>query len=442
MHLLLDCSSQGESSGDDNPHSLDLNEHAPNLNEHFLNPKKRAANPIEEKLKDPKRIRLTPKTFAPKTFCNEVDNDKEIPEKCCNVCCRLLYPEDYCRLSKPHKERIEEMFAKDRQTALGDGKSVPEIEKITWPLLNYRDQNGNQIQELHTHMPLKGPNKGEEYVIIKWSSELGNHHGIRFVNKHWMYPGCQPDELRNLHLRGEGFLCPILVFCELTNSRSKLTQATRAGHHFVSGRIGLYKSKEYLGAHVGTRGLVKLSDKKTKMKPEEKKKILRAWEWLKQNHPLIKQVDVDEPSDLMNASEKVVEREPESDERRNINESGFRACHMGPIGTGGPRTADESNNLDNMAIGILGRDQQIVKYSNPCLLRYLFPTLYPEGQGFFSKDYAGINGGQNHKVIFHDDNLDDHFVDGDESDEEDMDGYVSWSDSDSEGDKSEGNSRV
>jgi hypothetical protein len=205
-----------------------------------------------------------------------------------------------------------------------------------------------------------------------------------------MYPGKQPDELRNLHPRGEGFLSPILVFCELTNSRSKLTQATRAGHHFVSGRIGLYKSKEYLGAHVGTRGLVNLSDVNVKMKPEEKQKIVRAWDWLKQNHPLIKQVDVDEPSDLMNATEKVVDKEPESNERRDVNESGFRACHMGPVGTGGPRTADESNNLDNLAIGILGRDQELVKYSNPYLLGYLFPTLYPEGQGFFSKEHGVI----------------------------------------------------
>ena len=40
------------------------------------------------------------------------------------------------------------------------------------------------------------------------------------------------------------------------------------------------------------------------------------------------------------------------------------------------------------------------------------------------------------------DNLDDHFMDRNESDEDSMDGYVSWSDSDGEGDKSEGNSSV
>lgn len=220
-----------------------------------------------------------------------------------------------------------------------------------------------------------------------------------------MYPGLQPEELRNLHLRGEGFLSPILVFCELTNSRSKLTRATRAGHHFVSGRIGLYKSKEFLGAHVGTRGMVELSDKKVKMKPEEKQKICRAWDWLKLNHPLIRQVDVDEPGDLMNATENVVEQEPESHGARNVNVSGLRAYHLGPVGTGGPRTADESSNLDNMPIGILGRDQQLVKYSNPCLLGYLFPTLYPEGRGFFSKDYDGIEVGQNQRIRYHDGRL-------------------------------------
>ena len=64
---------------------------------------------------------------------------------------------------------------------------------------------------------------------------------IRFVNKYWMYPGDLPEELRNLHPRVEGFLSPILVFSELTSSPSKLNRANRAGHHFVSGRIGLYK---------------------------------------------------------------------------------------------------------------------------------------------------------------------------------------------------------
>ncbi|KAG0061881.1 hypothetical protein BGZ89_011110 [Linnemannia elongata] len=62
---------------------------------------------------------------------------------------------------------------------------------------------------------------------------------------------------------------------------------------------------------------------------------------------------------------------------------------MGPVVTCGTRSADESSYLDNMITGILGCDQQPVKYSNPCLLGYLFPNLYPKGRGFFSKDYRG-----------------------------------------------------
>lgn len=31
--------------------------------------------------------------------------------------------------------RIEEMFVKDMQTTLECGKTLPDIEKITWPLL-------------------------------------------------------------------------------------------------------------------------------------------------------------------------------------------------------------------------------------------------------------------------------------------------------------------
>lgn len=168
----------------------------------------------------------------------------------------------------------------------------------------------------------------------------------------------------------------------------------------MSGRIGLYKSKEYLGAHVGTRDLVKLSDKSIKMKVAEKQKICRAWDWLKQNHWLIRESDVDEPSELMNATEKVVDQELESNGRRNVNKSGFRTYHMGPVDTGGPRTEDESNNLDDMAIGIPGREQQLVKYSNPCFLGYLFPTLYPESRGFYSKDCGGIGHEGYNSILF------------------------------------------
>jgi len=132
-------SSQDESSGDDNPHPFNATEQTP---------------------KGPKRIRGTPKTFRPDTFSNEVENDKGVPVKCCAVCCRLLYPENYCKLSVPHVRKIEEMLIKDRQTAHRNDR---DFEKITWPLLNYRDHNGNRITKLHTHKP-RG--KGAEYVIV------------------------------------------------------------------------------------------------------------------------------------------------------------------------------------------------------------------------------------------------------------------------------------
>ncbi|KAK5814775.1 hypothetical protein F5H01DRAFT_322958 [Linnemannia elongata] len=105
-------------------------------------------------------------------------------------------------------------------------------------------------------------------------------------------------------------------------------------------KVGLHKSNEYLGAHVGTRGLVKLSNMKVDIEDKGLQKICNAWDWM--NWPP-------------------------------------RAYHMGPVGTGGPRTADESSYLDDMIIGILGRDQQFIKYSNPCLLGYLITTLCPKG---------------------------------------------------------------
>jgi hypothetical protein len=215
-----------------------------------------------------------------------------------------------------------------------------------------------------------------------------------------MYPGDQADEIRDLNPIGEGYLCPILVFCELTNSRSKLTPSSRAGYHFVSGRISLCKSKQYFGSHAGTRGLIRLSDIDVKMSIEDKQRICNAWYWMKQNHPLIKDLDIEEPSDLTNATETLLEDVGMTEEDIDISRLG--ACHMGPIGTGGPTTADESNNLANLTIGLLGRDQKVVKYSNPCLLGYLFPTLYPRGQGFYSLDYDGVKRGYDDHIEFYD----------------------------------------
>lgn len=100
MQPLLDCSSQDESSGEDNYHPL--------------NPNEQPLDPQEQRPQAPKRIRLTPASIRVDTFSNEVEKDKEVPEKCCAVCCRLLYPENYCKLSESHKADIEKVFVKDR----------------------------------------------------------------------------------------------------------------------------------------------------------------------------------------------------------------------------------------------------------------------------------------------------------------------------------------
>ena len=218
---------------------------------------------------------------------------------------------------------------------------------------------------------------------------------MRLVNKRWTYRD-QPELLCNLHPFGEGYLYPILVFCELTNSRSKRTKGTRVGRHFVSGRIGLFQSNQYLGANVGTRGLFKLPEKKSTFTLEERRKVYCAWLWLKDHHPLIKNVDMDHPSDLMDGTESIVIQDAVSSGRENVTATEFQAFHMAPVGTEGPRTADESSNLNDTAIGIQGRDQKLVKYSNPFLLGYLFPTLYPRGR----LDYNSIDADQNREIEY------------------------------------------
>ncbi|KAF9200599.1 hypothetical protein BGZ49_009157 [Haplosporangium sp. Z 27] len=169
---------------------------------------------------------------------------------------------------------------------------------------------------------------------------------------------------------------------------------------------------------------------------------------------------MDEPSDLMNASESMATHDSDPSGRKNINVSRLRAIHMGPVGIGGPKTADESNKLENMPIGILGSEQKLVKYSNPCLLGYLFPTLYPEGRGYFSLDYEGIDIDQNQEIQLFDgkpyslpskfvdhtsldidrasyphvlEEVANKLLDDDDAANEESDGYISWSDSDEEG---------
>jgi hypothetical protein len=118
-------------------------------------------DPNEQGPQEP--ARKIPRSFNISTFNNEIEKDKEVPEKRCAVCCKLLYPEEYCRLSIDHKKKIEELFPRERRNALKNGWTVAEMEQITWPLLNYRDLNGQRIREVDTHKP-KG--KGGEYVIV------------------------------------------------------------------------------------------------------------------------------------------------------------------------------------------------------------------------------------------------------------------------------------
>ncbi|KAF9081349.1 hypothetical protein BGX29_004570, partial [Mortierella sp. GBA35] len=103
MQPLLDFPIEDESSEEDNPHPL--------------NPNEQPLDPNEQRPQAPKRIRLTPADFRDDTFSNGVKKDKEVPEKRCAVCCRLLYPENYCKLSELHKTKIQEMFFKDRRAA-------------------------------------------------------------------------------------------------------------------------------------------------------------------------------------------------------------------------------------------------------------------------------------------------------------------------------------
>ncbi|KAF9300349.1 hypothetical protein BGZ74_007999, partial [Mortierella antarctica] len=61
-----------------------------------------------------------------------------------------------------------------------------------------------------------------------------------------------------------------------------------------------------------------------------------------------------------------------------------------PVYEGGPRTADEENDFENLVFGV-DDTRKLVKYGNPRLMGYLFPSLYVEGKGFYSLNYKGID---------------------------------------------------
>jgi hypothetical protein len=96
----------------------------------------------------PITIRRVPTSFRRVTFTNEAKQDKEVPVKRCAVCCRLLYKEEYFALRKDDQNIIEEKFFQARAEAMAEGATPESVQSMTWPLLNYCDNDGMRIREL------------------------------------------------------------------------------------------------------------------------------------------------------------------------------------------------------------------------------------------------------------------------------------------------------
>lgn len=230
-----------------------------------------------------------------------------------------------------------------------------------------------------------------------------------FINKNWCYPGRVPSELIDLPSSAESFLSPISVFCELTNRRLFDEKSTRPGHHFVKGRIGIYKCSSFLGREAGTRGLIsnQLKEKK-KLSEDQIQCILVAYSWLKSNNYIYKdepfftedeRVDVGSFDSLTTSlSSLTTERNLEggiwtfknSQDTDNLRDKIFL-----PANDGLPSMTNQGNEhgLKDVIFGI-DSQKRFVKYSNPRLLGYLFPTIYVKGKGFYSLSYDGIESGE------------------------------------------------
>lgn len=97
------------------------------------------------------RVRTVPQSYRTNTFSNEVKQDKEIPKYKCAVCCRVLYKEECFSMSKRQESVLERNFLEERRQLLETGSSLRLAESMSWPVLNYRDENGNRISELDRH---------------------------------------------------------------------------------------------------------------------------------------------------------------------------------------------------------------------------------------------------------------------------------------------------
>lgn len=180
-----------------------------------------------------------------------------------------------------------------------------------------------------------------------------------------------------------------MVFCELTNKLSSSTRSTRAGYHFVNGRIGLYSSNSYVGDYAGTRGLMRNQDGiSSKYTADDLSRIDEAFEWLREHNQIYRDRAPADGSGLVPEVQEVI-RTSEQKIRVDENLSSFRDELMMPAYEGEPRTADEENKFEDLVFGV-DDTRELVKYGNPRLMGYLFPCLYVKGKGFYSLNYQRI----------------------------------------------------
>jgi hypothetical protein len=196
-----------------------------------------------------------------------------------------------------------------------------------------------------------------------------------------------------------------MVFCELTNQLSSETRSTRAGYHFVNGRIGLYKNPSYsVGEYDGSRGMIKNQDgDMSSYSEEDLERIDEASEWLRENNRIYR----DRAPVLVGGSIPVVREKIRKHQQKthvDVNRSAFQEELLMPVYEGGPRTADEENSFERLVFGV-DDTRNLVKYGNPRLMGYLFPSLYVEGKGFYSLDYKGIMNAVAEEMDIHEGNM-------------------------------------
>lgn len=195
------------------------------------------------------------------------------------------------------------------------------------------------------------------------------------------------DELVGISWNEWKYLCRVMTFSTLT-APPRLNQGeARMAFPELSGRVSIYRSKNFLGLSEVVDGQPTIAlDPTDEGQPVNVDRVLRAWNFLRLHNPLYANTMFEEPEDTGalslgdNPPTNIEELAEDVPRPQPVNRQGFDTEFLMEIDPG-PRAANQD--LENINTGFDLSENELVRYGNPDLLPMLFPDLYPLGTGPF-----------------------------------------------------------